>query len=96
MYIYNILYDLGISDIILYPMLSLRSDPILFFMGDPILFSLGDPTLFLGGEPPGARAWAFPDFMFGGNVMPYFGGGIHITGQRNSQFINYSTHRLIA
>ena len=58
------------------PILFSSGDPILFSMGDPILFSLGDPILFFRGEPPGDRAWAFPNFKFGGNVIPYLGGGI--------------------
>ena len=50
--------------------------PYFFSTDDPILFSFGYPILFFRGEPPGDRAWAFPNFKFGGNVIPYLGGGI--------------------
>ena len=59
-------------------MLSLWSDPIPFFTGDPILFSLGDPILFSGGNPQVTAHGHFPTLSFGGNVIPYLGGGIHM------------------
>ena len=58
------------------PTLFSRVTPYFFATGDPIFFSSGDPILFFGGEPPGDRAWAFPNLKFGGNVIPYLGGGI--------------------
>jgi hypothetical protein len=69
------------------PILASSSDPILSSTGDPILFSLGTPYFFFGGEPPGDRAWAFPIFKFGGNVIPYLGVGIWILRRRQRPMV---------
>ena len=77
MYVHIIWYYRRLSDIVWYhPMHSLWSDPILFPRVTPYFFHWGTPYFFGGGEPPGDRAWAFPNFKFGGNVIPYLGGGI--------------------
>ena len=69
------------------PILFSSGNPILFSTGDPILFSLGDPILFFRGEPAGDRAWAFPNFRFGGNVISYLGGGILPCRQRSGELL---------
>ena len=51
--------------------------PYFFLRGTPYFFPRGTPYFFLEVTPyfffrgtPGDRAWAFPDFKFGGNVTP--------------------------
>ena len=58
------------------PIVFSRVTPYFFPRVTPYFFHWGTPYFFSGGEPPGDRAWAFPNFKFGGNVIPYLGGGI--------------------